>query len=122
MVTPKEPAVGPGQGEGQGPAPGCEAGRRRQVGRTSATLRGRRGELPEEAGGLRCKAPKDVEGEGDKVYDRLAAGPPVSRLLRGGRGRGRMARANLDQLAREREDAAHDRDVGANTPALGPGG
>ncbi len=90
--------------------------------RTSATLRGRGGELPEEAGGLRCKAPKDVEGEGDKVYDRLAATPPVTRLLRGGRDRGRVTRENVDQLARERADAAHDRDVDANTPALGPGG
>ena len=124
VVAPEEAAVGPGQGqgEGQGPGPGREAGRRRQVARTSATLRGRGGELPEEAGGLRCKAPKDVEGEGDEMYDRLTASPPVSRLHRGGSGRGRMTRANLDQLAREREDAADDREVDADTPALGPGG
>ena len=73
VVAPEEPAVGPGQGEGQGPAPGCEAGRRRQMGRASAALRGRGGELPEEAGGLRCEAPEDVECEGDEVHDGLAA-------------------------------------------------
>ena len=92
------------------------------MGRASAALRGRGGELPEEAGGLGCKAPEDVESEGDQVHDRLTAGLAVPRLLRGGRRRGRVARADLDQLAREREDAADDRKVDADTPAVGPGG
>ena len=90
--------------------------------RTRATLRGRGGELPEEAGGLRCKAPEGIKGKGNKVYDSLTASPPVTRLLRSGRRRGRMTRANVDELACKREDAANDREVDANTPALGPGG
>ena len=90
--------------------------------RTRATLRGRGGELPEEARGLRCKAPEDIKGKGNKVYDSLTASLPVTRLLRSGRRRGRMTRANVDELACEREDAANDREVDANTPALGPGG
>ena len=71
---------------------------------------------------MRCEAPKDVEGEGDKMDDRLTTSPPITRLLRGGSGRGRMSRANLDELACEREDAADDREVDADTLALGHGG
>ena len=67
--------------------------------RTSATFRGRGGELPEEARGLRCKAPEDIKGKGNKVYDSLTASPPVTRLLRSGRRRGRKTRANVDELA-----------------------
>ena len=67
--------------------------------RTRATLRGRGGELPEEARGLRCKAPEDIKGKRNKVYDSLTASRPVTRLLRSGRRHGRMTRANVDELA-----------------------